>query len=258
MGTSQHPSREWSIQEVARSTGVTSRTLRHYQQVGLLVPSRIGHGGLRFYDREALLRLQRILVLRELGLGLPQIGRVLDERVDPATALRAHAEQLESEQQRLARIAASVRSTIRILETGGELMTDTMFDGFDHTQHREEVERRWGEQAYADSDRWWRALSDAEKQGFREELDALVTGFADTSARGLPAEHEEVQALTARLHAWIGAGWGGKEPGAEAFVGIGEMYVADPRFAATFTVEGRAFAEHVRDAMTVYALEKLE
>lgn len=137
-------------------------------------------------------------------------------------------------------------------------MTDTMFDGFDHTQHREEVERRWGEQAYADSDRWWRALSDAEKQGFREELDALVAGFADTSARGLPAEHEEVQALTARLHAWIGAGWGGKEPGAEAFVGIGEMYVADPRFAATFTVEGRAFAEHVRDAMTVYALEKLE
>ena len=93
-------------------------------------------------------------------------------------------------------------------------MTDTMFDGFDHTQYREEVEERWGEQAYADSDRWWRSLNDTEKEGFREEVDALVAGFADTSARGLPAEHEEVQALTARLHAWIGAGWGGKEPGA--------------------------------------------
>lgn len=137
-------------------------------------------------------------------------------------------------------------------------MTDTMFDGFDHTQHREEVEERWGEQAYADSDRWWRSLSDAEKEGFREEVDALGAGFADTSARELPAEHEEVQALAARLYTWISAGWGGKRPGAEAFVGIGDMYVADPRFGATFTVDGRPFAEHVRDAMTVYALEHLE
>ncbi len=258
MTPSQHPMQEWSMQEVVRITGTTSRTLRHYQQRGLLDPSRIGPGGLRFYDREALLRLQRILVLRELGLGLPEIGHVLTERVEIASALRNHAEQLEHEQQRLARIAASVRSTIRNLETGGELMTDTMFDGFDHAQYREEVEERWGKQAYADSDRWWRARSDAEKAEFRREIDALVAGFADTSARQLPAGHEEVQALTARLHAWVGASWGDKEPGADAFVGLGDMYVADPRFGATFTVEGRPFAEHVRDAMTVYALEHLE
>ena len=258
MESPRHQAREWSIQEIVRSTGVTSRTLRHYQQVGLLAPSRTGHGGQRFYDGAALLRLQRILVLRELGLGLPEIGRVLDEQVETVSALRAHAAQLEREQERLSRIVASVQSTIRILETGGELMTDTMFDGFDHTQHREEVEERWGEQAYADSDRWWRSLSDTEKEAFREEVDALVAGFADTSARELPAEHEEVQALTARLYTWISAGWGGKRPGAEAFVGIGDMYVADPRFGATFTVDGRPFAEHVRDAMTVYALEHLE
>ena len=124
----RHPAREWSIQEIVRSTGVTSHTLRHYQQVGLLAPSRTGHGGQRFYDGAALLRLQRILVLRELGLGLPEIGRVLDEQVETVSALRAHAAQLEREQERLSRIVASVQSTIRILETGGELMTDTMFD----------------------------------------------------------------------------------------------------------------------------------
>lgn len=258
MGTSQHPLQEWSIQEVVRSTGVTSRTLRHYQQVGLLLPSRTGHGGLRFYDREGLLRLQRILVLRELGLGLPEIGHVLEERVDTASALRAHAEQLERERRRLERILGSVRSTMERLEQGDELMPETMFDGFDHTQHREEVERRWGEQAYADSDRWWRTSSETDKQSFRAELDALVAGFADTSARGLPAEHEEVQALTARLHAWVGAGWGGTAPGAEAFAGLGDMYVADPRFSETFTAQGRPFAEHVREAMTVYALENLQ
>jgi len=260
-GTSRDPheghQQEWAIQEVVRSTGVTSRTLRHYQQVGLLAPSRVGYGGQRFYDRTGLLRLQRILLLRELGLALAEIGAVLDEQVDAVEALRAHAAQLAQERQRLDRLSASVRTTIRTLETGGELMAETMFDGFDHTQHREEVEQRWGAQAYADSDRWWRGLSEEGKQGFRSELDALVAGFADTSARGLPADDEEVQALTARLHTWVGRSWGGRTPGADAFVGLGDMYVADPRFTATFTVDGRVFAEHVREAMTVFALAHL-
>ncbi|GAA1490420.1 MerR family transcriptional regulator [Brachybacterium sacelli] len=249
---------EWPMQEIVRITGATSRTLRHYQQVGLLLPSRTGHGGQRFYDRDGLLRLQRILVLRELGLGLPQISQVLEESVATATALREHAEQLERERERLARVAASVRATLSMIETGGELMTDTMFNGFDHTQYQEEVEQRWGAQAYADADRWWRSLSDADKLDFRAEIDALVAGYADASARELPVGGEEVQALTGRLHTWVGAGWGGTAPGADAFVGLGDMYVADPRFGATFFADGRAFATYVRDAMTVYALDHLE
>lgn len=249
---------EWSMQEVVRTTGTTSRTLRHYQQTGLLRPSRTGHGGLRYYDRDGLLRLQRILVLRELGLGLPEIGRVLTEQVDVAFSLREHAEQLQREQQRLSRIVDSVHSTIRILETGGDLMANTMFDGFDHTQYKDEVEERWGAQAYADSDRWWRSLSDTEKQEFQHRIDELVAGFADASARELPVEDEQVQALTGRLHEWVSAGWGGQRPGPDAFVGLGDMYVADPRFGKTFSEDGREFAAYVRDAMTVYALAHLE
>lgn len=249
---------EWSMQEIVRVTGTTSRTLRHYQQVGLLLPSRTGHGGQRFYDRDGLLRLQRVLVLRELGLGLPEIGDVLDETVGTTTALRRQVKQLERERERLAQVVASVRATLSMIETGGELVADTMFDGFDHTQYQEEVEERWGKQAYADSDRWWRSRSDADKQAFRAEIDALVTGYADASARELAVDDEQVQALTGRLHTWVAAGWAWKEPGADAFAGLGDMYVADPRFGATFSVAGRGFAEYVRDAMTVYALDHLE
>ena len=68
---------EWSIQQIAKIAGTTSRTLRHYGEIGLLPPSSVGHNGYRHYDRNALVRLQRILLLRELGLGLPQIGEVL-------------------------------------------------------------------------------------------------------------------------------------------------------------------------------------
>lgn len=245
------------MQEIVRITGTTSRTLRHYQQVGLLLPSRTGYGGQRFYDRDGLLRLQRILILRELGLGLPRIGQVLEESVATATALREHAEQLEQERERLSRVAASVRATLSMIETGGELVMTTMFDGFDHTQHKEEVEERWGAEAYADADRWWRSLSEAGKQEFRAELDALVTEYADASAREVPVGSPEVQALTARLHTWMGTGWGGTPPSADAFAGLGDLYVADPRYGATFSADGRSFAHYVRDAMTVYAVDNL-
>ncbi|MCD2115184.1 MerR family transcriptional regulator, partial [Rhodococcus rhodochrous] len=74
--------------ELAKSAGTTSRTLRHYGDLGLLEPSRIGANGYRFYNENALVRLQRILLLRELGLGLPAIAEVLTGERDTAAALR--------------------------------------------------------------------------------------------------------------------------------------------------------------------------
>ena len=80
---------EWSIQDVVKTTGTTSRTLRHYGDLGLLPPSRAGANGQRYYDRDAMVRLQRILLLRELGLSLSAIAEVLSQQADVASALRA-------------------------------------------------------------------------------------------------------------------------------------------------------------------------
>ncbi|MGC5628700.1 MerR family transcriptional regulator [Georgenia sp. Z1344] len=251
------PDQEWSMQEIVRLTGTTSRTLRHYQAVGLLVPARTGHGGVRFYDRAGLLRLQQILVLRELGLGLPRIGEVLEEDVPVTEALRAHAERLDLESERLRVVAGSVRSTITMIDEGGELVARDMFDGFDHTQHKDEVEERWGHQAYTDSDAWWRSLTDADKAAFQREIQDVAEGFGDASARGLDVRSDEVQALARRQYDWIGSGWGGTSPSREAFIGLGQMYVDDPRFGATYSDEGRSYAAYVRDAMTVFAEDNL-
>ena len=84
----------WPIAEVARMSGVTARTLRHYDEIGLLPPARIGANGHRYYEEHQLLRLQQILVLRALGVGLPEIGRVLSEQVDEVEALRGHHRRL--------------------------------------------------------------------------------------------------------------------------------------------------------------------
>src|SRR6188472_1950498 len=115
---------EWSIQQIAKLAGTTSRTLRHYDDVGLLAPSSIGHNGYRHYDEAALVRLQRILLLRELGLGLPQIADVLAQESSEAHALESHLAWLRQEQDRLTRQIASVRVTIDALKGGERLMAE--------------------------------------------------------------------------------------------------------------------------------------
>lgn len=253
---------DWSIQEIARLAGTTSRTLRHYDDIGLLPPSRIAANGYRHYDGEALVRLQRILLLRELGLGLPQIADVLRADAAPteAAALETHLALLRAEQNRLARQIASVESTITALRGGENLMAENMFDGFDHTRYKEEVEERWGRQAYADSDRWWRGMTDAERADWQQRVSDLGRDWVATAESGADPASPEAQELARRHVEWLTGipGTPAAAPGGDvkAYVtGLGEMYVADPRFGANYATSdgGTRGAEFVRDALRIYA-----
>ncbi|MCK8610718.1 MerR family transcriptional regulator [Agromyces sp. C10] len=247
---------DWSIQEVARLAGTTSRTLRHYDDIGLLEPARIGSNGYRYYDRAALVRLQRILLLRELGLGLPAIAEVLDGQRDESRALARHLEWLRQEQDRLARQVASVERTIEALEGGEQIMAKDMFDGFDHTQYRDEVEQRWGTEAYAQGDRWWRGLRDDERQAWKERTAALGRDWIAAAESGVAPDGEEAQELARRHVEWLTGvpGTPAAQPGGDVkgyVIGLGEMYVADDRFAANYG--GEAGAAFVRDALRTFA-----
>ena len=250
---------EVSIQEVARLAGTTSRTLRHYDAIGLLDPTRVGDNGYRWYDDRALVRLQRILLLRGLGLGLPEIRRVLAREQDETVALRHHLDWLRSEQRRLGRQIASVERTITAREDGGPLMAEDMFDGFDHTQHKDEVEQRWGADAYASSDTWWRAMSDDERSAWKATTARLATEWGEAAAAGVDPASPEAQALARRHVAWLGAIPGtpghGTAPVKEYVLGLAEMYVADERFAASYG--GHSGATFVRDALHEYAARHL-
>lgn len=247
---------DWSIQEAARLAHTTSRTLRHYGELGLLRPSRIGSNGYRYYDERSLVRLQRILLLRELGLGLTAIGEVLERHRDESAALTTHLHGLRDEQRRLARQIHSVQHTINTLNGKEQLMAATMFDGFDHTAHREEVEQRWGREAYANSDSWWRALSTTEKAAFQQSMAQLAKDWQSAAGAGLAADSDAAQRLAARQFEWLRGIPGTPSgpdggPSKQYFTGLAEMYPADERFAATYG--GQAGAEFVRDAMLVYA-----
>ncbi|MFF5974821.1 MerR family transcriptional regulator [Streptomyces sp. NPDC012769] len=245
---------EWSIQEIARKAGTTSRTLRHYGDLGLLEPSRIGANGYRYYDQAALMRLQRILLLRELGLSLPAIAEVLEGQRDTSAALRTHLALLERERERIGRQIEAVRTTLHKTERGEELMAEEMFDGFDHTRYEAEVTERWGREAYERGDRWWRSLGDAEKKAFMDEQNGIARDFAAAAAKGLAPDSEEVQAITRRHHAWLSTT---TTPTKEYFIGLGRMYVDDPRFTRNYDRYGEGTAVLVRDAMAVFAERNL-
>ncbi|BCW72671.1 MerR family transcriptional regulator [Arthrobacter sp. NicSoilB8] len=261
-------------------TGTTGRTLRHYDNIGLLKPSRTGNNGYRYYGQESLVRLQRILLLRDLGLGLPAIADVLANEADAEHALGRHLAWLQQEQDRLGRQIASVRHTIEALQSGGTIMAEKMFDGFDHTQYREEVQQRWGKDAYARSDAWWRGLGSEEKAAWAEQSRQLGADWMAAAASGIPADSAQAQDLARRHVEWLRgipgtpaaspaagdaggtigtggtAGAEGSPPDIKAYVtGLGEMYVADPRFAANYG--GADSAAFVRDALRIYAETRL-
>lgn len=247
---------EWSIQQIAQATGTTSRALRHYDQLGLVPPTRIGANGYRYYDQGALVRLQQVLLLRELGLGLKRIGEVLAERDDPIAVLTEHIGALQIERNRLDRQIAAVRHTIMTLTQKEDLMPETMFDGFDHTQFKDEVERRWGAEAYARSDQWWRGMDADERDSWRAHLEQLNRNWiALAEDDNVSAASQAAQKMAARHIEWLTG-----IPGTPAYKGapdssdvaqyvrsLAEMYVADERFAANYG--GAAGARFVRDAL---------
>ncbi|OMH34511.1 TipAS antibiotic-recognition domain-containing protein [Tersicoccus sp. Bi-70] len=247
---------EWSIHQLARLAGTTSRTLRHYGDVGLLEPSRVGANGYRYYDQTGLLTLQRILLLRQLGLGLPRIREVMARQTDPDEALAGHLRWLRLEQQRLDDQITAVQATLQRLAEGEGLMAEESLHGFDHTQYRQEVVERWGQEAYRSSDAWWRGKSEKERTDWQQASERLQRDWADAAAAGEDPDGEIARALAARQATWLasipgtpGACTGA--PDAGYLRGLAEMYVADERFAANYGgVENATF---VRDALLRYA-----
>lgn len=249
----------YRAREVTALAGVSARTLRHYADIGLLPPTDTAAGGERCYDAAALVRLQRILLLRGLGVSLAQIGEILDQRTDPVVALEHHLDELGAERRRLDRQIAAVRRTRDALQNGADPVSDTMFDGFDHEQYQEEVSERWGAKAWRDSDHWWRSLDEAGRDEVGTRSAELTADWRAAADAGLDIDGPEVRALVARQLAWLTQfpgtpGHRGDAADLAAYAeGLGEMYVADPRFGVNYG--GPAGAAYVRDALVRWARE---
>ncbi|MDQ2729711.1 MAG: MerR family transcriptional regulator [Actinomycetota bacterium] len=248
----------WSIVEVARMSGVTSRTLRHYDDIGLLPPAGIRTNGYRYYEQGDLLRLQQILVLRELDLGLSEIAAILDRERDQVQALRGHHQGLLSERNRLGRVADTVARTIAELESrqGVRAMTkinrpENLFEGFDPTEYDAEARERWPGQ-WETSKQFTDTLTAQDTERMQREATAAMIRMAELMATGTDVGTPAVQAEVEAAYQALCQMW---TPSAEAFKNLGQMYVDE--FTATYDSIAPGLAEYYRDAMAVYADTRL-
>ncbi|RYV50131.1 MerR family transcriptional regulator [Pengzhenrongella frigida] len=251
----------WLIGDLARLSGVTSRTLRHYDAIGLLAPRGAGPGGRRFYGRYELLRLQQILVLRELDVPLATVAEMLSSGTDPAgndaallaqllEHLREHQERLLAERDRFDRLARTVAATITALTKGEDMAADRLYEGFDNSAYDAEARERWGDEPVDRSNAAWARLGPAGQAEHHRETAAIGTGLAAAMADGATPDDDRVQALVARHFAQIVVFW---TPTAAAYAGLGQMYVDDERFTSTYDAFAPGLAVYLRDAMAVYA-----
>lgn len=242
----------WSINEVARLSGVTSRALRHYDAIGLLKPAWTADGGRRFYEQEQLLRLQRILLLRELGLGLDAIAEVLaaQDAHSAVEVLRQHSAWLRSEQERLARLVTTVENTIVTLEEGGTMNPNEIYRGFDHKQYEAEARERWGDEAVDRGNAVVAEWSPEQWAEHKAEFDAQNNELAALMDDGVPVTDRRVQSIIERHFQGMLQFW---TPNREAYIGLGQMYVDDERFGQNYESVRTGLAAYLRDAMKAYA-----
>lgn len=240
----------WPISDVARMTGVSSRTLRHYEERGLLAPAFTGANGYRFYGSPELRRLQRILLLRRLGLGLESIAAILAGQTDEAQALEVHHRWLLDESRRMQAMAATVRATMDALQQGETMEARNMFKGFEENPYEEEARQRWGSARVESSKAALAALGPDGRRELAGEARDINRELAACLLAGLEPGSPRPQAAVARHYRWVCASW---TPNRPAYLSLGALYVQDPRFTAFYDSETPGVAAYLTEAMASWA-----
>jgi MerR family transcriptional regulator, thiopeptide resistance regulator len=198
---------DYTVKQVAKLSGVSIRTLHHYDEIGLLKPARVGANGYRYYGREELLRLQQILLHRELGFALEDIRRVLGAaKFDRKAALRAHRERLVSEIARYRRLVQTLDATLAALEGKTDMNDKTLYHGFSpekQQQYEAWLVDRFGSETRARIDEAKAKMKDWSRSDFDRHLqegEAIQTALAEAMADGLPADSDHVRTLVHDLH----------------------------------------------------------
>lgn len=248
---------EYTVNKLAEISGVTTRTLRYYDEIGLLKPARISSSGYRIYGRHEVNLLQQILFYRELEVSLDEIKAIMtSETFDANKALIEHHEKLLGKRERLDLLIANVERTI--LESEGRLMMSDRekFEGLKKNMLKEneakygaEIREKYGEETVAKSNAKFANLSEADfersNQLAGEIIESLLKGMDSGDASGVDAQE------AAKKHKeWLMFYW--PEYSKEAHVGLGEMYVADERFTAYYDQHRPGAAQFLCDAIHVF------
>jgi DNA-binding transcriptional MerR regulator len=237
---------------VARLAGISIRTLHHYDEIGLLAPGERSDAGYRLYADSDLERLQQILLLRQLGLGLDEIARVLDEPgYDRLEAPIEQRRQLEQSRTRIDRLIAAVDRAISASQEGRTMTPEEsleVFGDFDPAQYEDEGKERWGDtDAYRESARRTKAYTKQDWLQIGVESDAINQAFIALMDAGVPSTGPEAQAVAERHRGHISTWFYPCSP--EIHAGLGQMYVMDSRFTENIDKAKPGLARYMSEAI---------
>ena len=240
-----------TVKQLSKMAGVTARTLHYYDEIGLLKPSQIGDNGYRYYGEEAMLRLQQILLYRELDMPLEQIKDIMGRRdFDVLSALEQHKQGLRSRIQQMEDIVNTVDDTIQHLKGNKQMSQTQFFEPFNDKQQAEyekEAEGLYDPAVVKASNQKWKSYSKAEKQRIGDEGNAVYADLLQAMPGG--AASAGVQACIARWHRHMEYFW---SPNDEQLVGLADTYNDEPRFKANFDRIHPQMATFMREAVKVY------
>ncbi|TDC82055.1 MerR family transcriptional regulator [Nonomuraea deserti] len=242
----------FSVGQVARLAGITVRTLHHYDEIGLLTPGERTHAGYRRYTDADLVRLQQILLYRELDFGLDEIAVILDApHTDELTHLRRQHELLTRKAERLHEVIAAVERSMQARTLNIALTPQDRFEVFGDFRpedHEPEVQRRWGDtEAYAESRRRVASYTKADWLELKAEAAAITDDLVAACKAGLPADGDHAMDLAERHRGHINRWF--YTCTHELHQCIGDLYVDDPRFRATFDELVPGLAAYVNQAI---------
>lgn len=236
-----------TVHEVSALTGASIRALHHYDAIGLLKPTVVTEAGYRLYDERALMRLQEILLLRELEFPLRDIARILDSPgFDRRAALCDQLTLLRLRCERLTRLISLTENLIN----GGNTMDFSAFDDSKEREYAAEARKRWGNTAaWKEYEAKEGARTNDERRSAEDGLTDIFKGFG--GLRALAPDDPAVKAQVKKLQAHITANW--YECTDEILSGLGRMYVTDPRFKENIDrAGGDGTAEFAARAIEAY------
>lgn len=248
---------EYSIRDVSKMAGVSPRTLRYYDEIGLLRPSRMSSNGYRVYGDVEINRLQQILFYREFELPLEKIAEIMSsENYDREKALMEHKEKLILKRSQIDQMLINLNSSIREMKGEIVMKDQDKFQGLkeknlkvNEEKYGKELREKYGEAVIIKSNRKYQNQSQ-ETYEKAERLGALIMEKLHAAMETKDPSSEEAQEV-ARLHKeWISIYWPVYDK--EAHRGLGEMYVADERFKAYYDQNKEGAAEFLRDSINLF------
>ena len=247
----------YTIKELADLAGVTTRTLRYYDQMEILSPAEVGSNGYRLYDHDSLLPLQQILFFRELDVPLKEIQFMLhrpDFQLLPT--LENHQEAIKEKLKRYQELLGTIDKTIRSIR-GEQIMSESdYFEGFDETQYEEESRERWGDTSkYKESQQKWSSYSKYQKEEIKKEGHQITVRMVTKNPDSSP-DDADVQKAVGDYQAYINEYFYSCD--VESLRGLADMWVQDPRFAVNYERVREGGAAFVKEAVYIYCDRQLK